>query len=323
MIANGTTATTAQLPQLKTPVAFFVFNRPDTTARVFEAIRRAAPSTLLVVADGPRPERPDEADRCGAVREIVSRVDWPCRVLCNYSEENLGCRRRMSSGLDWVFDQVEEAIILEDDCLPDQSFFLFCQELLERYRDDGRVMMISGDNFHARTRTDADSYYFSRYPHIWGWASWRKAWLRYDVDMKLWPRVREQRCLDALFPNPRQSRFWQEAFDGVHRGDIDTWDHQFTFSCLINNGLCVLPAVNLVSNLGFGPDATHTRSGTKFAEMPTQAMTFPLRHPLHMIRDACSDRATEKEQFQTRGLFASARSLAHRILRGWRGPGSK
>jgi hypothetical protein len=159
---------------VNTPIAFFIFNRPDTTARVFEAIRQAQPSKLLVVADGPRSTRPGEAEKCAATRAIIDQVDWECEVLTNYSDVNLGCRHRVSSGLDWVFEQVEEAIILEDDCLPHPTFFRFCEELLEWYRHDHRIVAISGDNFQNGHQSGEFSYYFSRYVHIWGWATWRR-----------------------------------------------------------------------------------------------------------------------------------------------------
>ena len=175
--------------QLTTPVAFLIFNRPDTTARVFEAIRQAKPPKLLVVADGPRPDRPDDVEKCKAARAIIDRVDWACEVLTNYSDLNLGCGKRPATGITWVFEQVEEAIIFEDDCLPHPSFFRFCEELLNYYRHDERIMVISGNNFQfGRNRTD-DSYYFSRYNHIWGWASWRRAWEYFDYDLKLWPKI--------------------------------------------------------------------------------------------------------------------------------------
>src|SRR5512139_3287315 len=172
--------------QLKTPVAFIIFNRPDTAERVFAEIAKARPPKLLVVADGPRANRSGEAEKCAATRAIIDRVDWDCEVLTNFSDTNLGCKNRVSSGIDWVFEQVPEAIILEDDCLPHPTFFRFCEELLERYRDDERIGMISGDNFQlGQKRTDA-SYYFSRYNHIWGWASWRRAWRHYDREASAW-----------------------------------------------------------------------------------------------------------------------------------------
>jgi hypothetical protein len=282
--------------QLTTPVAFFIFNRPDTTARVFEAIRRAAPPRLLIVADGPRPGRPGETEQCAAARAVVAGVDWPCQVSHNFSESNLGCRSRVSSGLDWVFETVEEAIILEDDCLPHPSFFRFCQELLERYRDDRRVMTISGNNHLFGRKDVTDSYYFSRYPHIWGWACWRRSWQLYDADMAQWPQVRDAGGLEASFP-PRQARYWRYVFEAVRRGEIDTWDYQLTFSCLLNQALCITPTVNLVSNLGFGAGATNTTDSCRLAELAAEPMDFPLRHPAHLVGDVRSDRETERIVF--------------------------
>lgn len=303
--------------QLSTPVAFFIFNRPDTTELVFEAIRRAAPSRLLIVADGPRPDRPGEAEKCTAARAVVAGVDWPCQVSTNFSDENLGCGKRVSSGLEWVFQTVEEAVILEDDCLPEQSFFRFCEELLEKYRTDDRVMMISGDNLQRGAGRIRDSYYFSRYPHIWGWASWRRSWQRYEVEMKLWPQVRDEGGLQRLFPKRRLARYWQEIFDMVYRGEIDTWDYQFAFSCLIHGGLCIMPAVNLVSNIGFGADATHTKVADHLSKMPTLPMQFPLRHPSLVIRNVEADQVTEKfyrlPQLQAFGLLRVLRRVFLRI----------
>src|SRR3989344_7840291 len=170
--------------KLTTPVAFLLFNRPETTARVFAASARAKPPNLLVVADGPRANRPGEAELCAAARAVIEKVDWDCEVVTHFSEVNLGCKCRMSSGVDWVFQTVPEAILLEDDCLPHPSFFRFCEEMLEGYRNDERISMIGGTNFQKGRERSPDSYYFSRYTHIWGWASWRRAWQKiYDVEM--------------------------------------------------------------------------------------------------------------------------------------------
>jgi hypothetical protein len=198
--------------QLSTPVAFIIFNRPDTTARVFEAIRRAEPPQLLIVADGPRVDRPSDVERCAAARAVIERVDWDCEVLTNYAEANMGLADRVSSGLDWVFSLCDRAIVLEDDCLPDPSFFRFCDELLDRYRDDERVMAISGDNFQLGRRRTRYSYYLSRYNHCWGWATWRRGWQHYDHRMQLWPLVRDGGWLwthGAAECEPRvQHRLW-------------------------------------------------------------------------------------------------------------------
>ncbi len=276
--------------QLNTPVAFLVFNRPDITEKVFEEIRNARPPKLLVVADGPRAGVPGEAKRCEAVRAVIDAVDWPCVVLTNYSDRNLGCKVRISTGIDWVFQHVEEAIILEDDCLPHSTFFRFCEELLEYYRHDLRIAQISGCNFQSGFRRNEDSYYFSKCIHIWGWASWRDRWQGcYDVNMAHWPRIRDDRWIHDIFPNPRVAKHWVANFEKVYKGEIDTWDFQWMFACWLHSRLAILPNVNLISNIGFGPDATHTVLSGALDNVPLDTVQFPLRHPLGMIENHESD----------------------------------
>lgn len=278
--------------QLKTPVVLIIFNRPDTTERVFEAIRQARPPQLLVIADGPRTNRPGEVDRCAAARQIVDRVDWDCQVLKNYSEVNLGCRKRVSSGLDWVFNTVEEAIVLEDDCLPHPSFFRFCEELLEKYRHEDKVMAISGNNFQFGQRRTPYSYYFSQYTHIWGWASWRRAWQHYDLSMSQWPKMQASGWLQKKLQYPEVVRHWSQIFQLAYRG-FDTWDYAWLFTCWLHNGLSILPEVNLVTNIGFGEDATHTKSSSKLANIPVEAIKTPLKHPPSLDINHLADRFTE------------------------------
>ncbi len=301
--------------QLKTPVAFLIFNRPDTTAQVFEAIRQARPSKLLVVADGPRTHKPDDEAKCQTARSIVEQIDWPCEIFKNYSDVNMGCRERVSSGLDWVFSNVEEAIILEDDCLPDLTFFRFCEELLAKYRFDARVMMISGDNFQFRRRKRTPySYYFSRYAHIWGWASWRRAWNQYDVTMQMWPEIRDGAWLIDLFGNRRLVNYWRRIYENVFNGKINTWDYQWSFSCRVQNGLVILPNSNLISNIGFYTDATHTAAQPKFANMQRTSISFPLQHPPHMIPDSKADAFVEKQMY-VRPFFAKVVGKLSRLIK--------
>lgn len=283
--------------QLATPVAFFIFNRPDTTEQVFAAIARARPRKLLVVADGARPDRPGEAEKCAATRAIIGRVDWDCEVLTNYSEVNLGCKRRLASGLDWVFSLAEEAIILEDDCLPDPTFFAYCEALLERYRTDDRITHISGDNFQAGPSRTPYGYYFSRYSHVWGWASWRRAWRHYDVEMALWPEIRDGGWLGDMLGDPKVVAHWTRLFETAHGGRIDTWDYQWMFACWVQGGLAILPRANLISNIGFLPGATHTVHDSRLANLPVHAAQEPLCHPPYVIRDAEADRYTEQQIF--------------------------
>jgi len=267
---------------LRTPVAFLIFNRPDTTERVFDKISRARPTKLLVVGDGPREERPGEREKCAAVRAIVERVDWDCEVLTNYSEENLGCRRRISSGLDWVFGLVDEAIILEDDCLPHPSFFRFCEELLARYREDERIMMISGTNYFLDRTRIGESYFFARYYAIWGWASWARAWGRYDPSMEEWGKLREEDILEAFFPRQDMRKHFSRMLDDAYFGRIDTWDIQWVATCLLNNGLSIVPRVNLVSNLGI--TGTHTSRDQSNNNLPVFDIDpSHIRHPSSVV----------------------------------------
>lgn len=275
---------------LKTPVAFLIFNRPELTRRVFAEIARAKPARLLVVADGARTEQ--EAERCEETRRaVLDHIDWDCELLTNFSDVNLGCKRRVSTGLGWVFDNAEEAIILEDDCLPHPSFFPFCENLLERYRDDARVSMICGTSFR-RERSNY-SYHFSLHTTVWGWASWRRVWRHYDVELKLWPELRQTSWLDDVLVNPVAVRYWRGIFDMMYEAEAkrsDTWDYQLFFSWWARHSLAVTPNVNLVSNLGFGNDATHTTGVLPtMAELPSEGIELPPRHPPHMHLDREAD----------------------------------
>ena len=250
---------------LHTPVAFLIFNRPETTAQVFEAIRAARPPKLLIVADGPRQNRPGEAELCAEVRAIASDVDWPCEVLTNYSDVNMGCKARISSGLDWVFSQVEEAIILEDDCLPTESFFGFCEMMLDRYRDNERVMMIAGTNFLLDEAGRENSCYFSNMVSIWGWATWRTSWQKRITDFG----VINTTLIAARFNSRTYSKYIVKMLRGAISGSIDTWDVQWFYSVILNNAICVTPLMNQVKNIGYL--GTHT-SGTSspFFDMETK-----------------------------------------------------
>ncbi|MBE9246986.1 glycosyltransferase family 2 protein [Microcystis aeruginosa LEGE 00239] len=265
--------------QLTTPVAFLIFNRPDTTARVFEAIRQAKPPKLLVVADGPRPDRADDVEKCNAARAIIDGVDWDCEVLTNYSDVNLGCGKRVSTGITWVFKQFEEAIILEDDCLPHPDFFRFCEELLEKYRDDKRIMAIGGTNVIGEWKSSVQSYHFSYHGSIWGWASWRRAWCYFDLDMRLWANQEIRNRVRDVIADNRQYQKRAIVFESVYRKEIDTWDYQWIFARLVQSGLTVIPCVNLVSNLGFArEDATHTKSRNEFlSNLERIDMIFPIK----------------------------------------------
>jgi hypothetical protein len=279
----------------RSPVLMLVYARPDTTSRVLDAVRAARPSRLLVAADGPQAGDDDEAERCERTRALFEAVDWDCEVSTDFADANLGQTSRIESGLDWAFSQVEEAIVLEDDCVPDPSFFAFCDDLLERYRNDDRVMSISGDNFQFDGPASADSYYFSRYPQIWGWATWRRAWELNDPEMSAWPELRRSGWLEDTIEGPYATDFWTFEFDQNHR-DRHAWDYSFLFSCLVAGGLHAIPNSNLVSNVGFREDAIHTTPEVRglVNDLPTEPMPFPLSHPAEVSRNAAADVFTEQ-----------------------------
>ncbi|MBW4627284.1 MAG: glycosyltransferase family 2 protein [Brasilonema octagenarum HA4186-MV1] len=286
---------------MQTPVAFIIFKRPHTTEKVFEAIRQAKPPKLFVIADAARPERPGEAEKCEATRAIIERVDWNCEVIKNYSDTNLGCGKRVSSGIDWVFSNVEEAIILEDDCVPHPTFFPFCEELLEKYRYDYRVASISGSNYQFGHRRTNDSYYFSIYNHCWGWASWRRAWQHFDIDMKLWPQIQAEGYLNDILRDYKAVKYWSNLFQSVFENPSDgIWDFQWTFACWIQSSLGIIPKTNLISNIGFGLESTHftSKKVSPYINMPIEAMQFPLKHPPFMVSNVNADNFTQKTLFK-------------------------
>lgn len=283
---------------LSVPVALLIFKRPEHTEAVFEVIRQAQPKKLLVIADGPRASRSGEAEKCAAARAVIDRVDWDCEVLKNYSDVNLGCGVRPATGINWVFEQVEEAIILEDDCLPHPTFFNFCEELLEKYRDDERVMLIGGTNHFGKWKSKNQSYHFSIFSGIWGWASWRRAWKFYDYEMKLLPEALEAQLLNNLFPNPEHRVYWENLLQRAYEDGSKTyWDYQWLFTRWAQNGLGIIPEVNLVSNIGFGPDATHTFAKNSLADLETQGVSLPLKHPPFIIQNVELDNLIQERFF--------------------------
>ena len=268
---------------LDTPVLLIVFNRPDVTRRVFAAIRQARPRQIFIAADGPRSHRPEDHAKCQAVRDITTQVDWDCEVRTLFREENQGCKRAVSGAIDWFFEQVEEGIILEDDCLPNQSFFRYCQAVLKQYRDDTRIVHVNGNNYSYRASESAAtdfSYHFTYFSQVWGWATWRRAWQRYDVDMKLFPQFDQASYYKHAGVSGMGFQTLREKWVDVYEGRVDTWDYQWHFINLLEGGLAVAPRANLITNLGFQADATHTTTASPSRQnLPTQELTFPLNHP--------------------------------------------
>jgi len=279
----------------KTPILFLIFNRPDTTERVFQNIREIQPRQLFISADGPRPDKKDEQNKCEEARNIIKKIDWMCELKTNFSEKNLGCRVAVSSGIDWFFSKVSEGIILEDDCLPDLSFFHFCETLLEYYRTDKRIMQVSGVNFQDGKRYGTGSYYYSAFNHVWGWATWKRAWDLYDVNMKSYPEYLQQGLLHQLFPDPAIRSYWKKKFDLVFKHRKDTWDFQWQYASTINHGLSIIPNKNLITNIGFDTNATHTvDSSHSLANRSTEALP-DIIHPTIMTVEQQADEYTFRQ----------------------------
>lgn len=240
------------------PVLFIIFNRPDLTARVFESIKDIRPKYLFISADGPRLNVPGDISLCNEARKIVmDNIDWDCEVKILFHEKNQGCSNAPATAITWFFNHVERGIILEDDVLPNKCFFNFCKVLLDRYCNDKKVMHISGNNFLPFGLKE--SYYFTDYTFVWGWATWKRAWDLYDLEIPEWTKINKSLFLKTKLHHRRAENYWKKKFDLVADSKYrDTWDYQWTYACWTNNGLSIAPAINLVSNIGFRSDATHT-----------------------------------------------------------------
>jgi len=273
--------------QLETPVVLIIFNRPEKTAKVLEVVRQAQPPKLFVIADGPRKNYPNEPELCHQARSIIEQVDWDCQIFKNYSDINLGCRKRIGgTGLPWVFEQVEEAIILEDDCLPHPSFFRFCQELLKKYRYDERIMSICGTNVMIEWKSDLQSYHFSQFFSSWGWASWRRVWKMYDADIKSWINPEIKNRIEETLLNKKQFLDYQNCFNQIYTKKIDSWAYQMLYLGLFQSCYSIIPSKNLISNMGFNSGGTNTLASSDLrANMPISEIKFPLIHPVGCMID--------------------------------------
>ena len=299
---------------LEPPVVFTIFNRPEHARAVLDVIRSARPRQLFVIADGPRAGRPEDVTRCAQARALVERIDWACDVRTDFSAVNLGAGRRIASGLDSVFEQVDRAIVLEDDCVPHPSFFPFCRELLDRYRDDERIHTICGSNFLIGKARNGWSYHASHFHALHGWATWRRSWERTDMSMRLWPEVRDNGWLIDICGSKRMARLWAARFELVYRGELNAWDYPYILSCWMDQGLALTPNVNLVRNIGFGTEATNTTFVADFCGRPTEAIAFPLVHPPFLIRDTISEAEAARRRLLPEGgswLRRVARPLFH------------
>lgn len=277
----------------KTPVAMIIFNRYDNAHAVLEQIKKAEPQELFIIADGPRANREGEKEKCEKARSICDEVDWKCNVHKIFSDVNLGCAKRVTSGLNEVFSKVERALIFEDDCIPAESFFEFADEMLERYKDEDKIMLVSGNNkcfdpskkdggitkFHQNKNNQNESYFFSKQSQIWGWATWRRAWNKMDLAMKSWPELRKEKLVESIYKKPSHRYYWKSAFDYVYNGHTNSWAFPWNLSVWREGGFSIIPKVNLIRNAGFNADATHTSGKSIFENLDYGNLEFPLVHP--------------------------------------------
>jgi len=280
------------------PISFHIFNRPETTLKVFEKIRNIKPSKLFITADGPRKNVEGDNEKCREVRSIVDEIDWECEVFTNFSESNKGSYKSTLEGITWVFEHVALAIILEDDCIPHQSFFRFCHELLYFYENDERIALISGNNFLFGKHKMPYSYYFSRYTHMWGWATWKRTWDQVDFAMINWPEFRDMGGLELIFKRKYEITYWQEIMQQMYDGKKGPhWDYLLLLSMYMNNALVIRSSVNLIYNTGYGVGSTHFEIKSIMHEIETKDMIFPLTHPPFICKHLVADELVDSYEF--------------------------
>ena len=284
---------------LKTAVLFLVFNRLDTTKQVFEAIRQAKPPRLYIAADGARETKEGEAEKVKAVRDyIISNIDWECEVKTLFREQNFGCGPNVKSSIDWFFENEEMGIILEDDTVPSQSFFYFCEELLSRYKDDTRIAQINGTN-HIGYKPFDESYLFSKYKACWGWASWQRAWKNMDFEMNWLKSSYKDMVFENMGYGSKSILHWKNAVKSIQDGKVSAWDWQWYFSVALQGQMTIFPRVNLVSNVGFGDDATHTFGKAPENFIKSLDINFPLKHPEFIMQNIEYDKFFESKKISS------------------------
>ena len=285
--------------QVKSPILFLIFNRPKESQILFNVISQAKPKKLYVAADGPRNNGKDEL-LCKETKDILNQINWDCELVTLFREENLGCGKAVSSAITWFFENEEEGIILEDDCLPSPDFFRFCDVMLEKYRIDNRIGHICGCNFQDGIKRGEGDYYYSKLTHVWGWASWRRVWEKYDFEMIGLEEVNENDVISALTDNEVNKKSIYKAFFSTKEGEINTWDYQYFFSNLVNGRFSIIPNYNMISNIGFNADGTHTfntnspMSNVLFNELPLE-----IKHPTFMFQNRLADNYTLDKEIPT------------------------
>ncbi len=295
------------------PILILAFNRPDRVRVLLDKLKGMNPTKLYFAQDGPRANSKSDVHRCKEVYSVWKTTTISCQKREQIQAKNLGCKSAVSSAISWFFSQEESGIILEDDCIPDPTFFQFCDELLKRYKDTDQIMHISGNNFQP---SQSSGYYFSQYPHCWGWATWARAWKHFDRDISDWEDYQSSTKFLDRFQSPLAHFFWKKTFQSVHDGAIDSWAIPWVYSIWRRDGLCILPKSNLVTNVGFGLDSTHTHdTSSPLSNRSIVPLQFPLKHPRQIIRDQRADEWDQKFVYEQRTLAQIPRRLSSIAIR--------
>lgn len=300
----------------ETPVLLLVFNRPATTRAVFNQIKKAKPSKLFIAADAARGGIAGEQSLCEEVKLVVSEIDWPCDVHHLYRTQHLGCKTAVSSAITWFFEQVDEGIILEDDCLPSLSFFSFCTAMLHRYRNEKALFHINGNNFQRAMQRGEGSYYYSKYTHVWGWATWKRAWSQYHLELKNWEIFKESKEYENLFSSAAENKFWTKKFEKYHHNPMinNYWSLQWLYACWYYGGMSITPQKNLVTNIGFG-GGTNTKIVLNHLIIKAEEMAPPYSKPRDQTIDKEADAFTFANIFKYKGpILSRIKYHLHRIF---------
>ena len=300
----------------RSPVLFLVFNRPETTQRVFDAIKAVRPKRMYIAADGPRAARPNDIILCEQTREIINQIDWDCELQTLFRTENAGCKWGVSEAINWFFAREEEGIILEDDCLPANCFFKFCDELLTRYRDDTRIRHITGCNLQFGKAWGDASYYFSNRVHVWGWATWKRAWNDYDITLNKYNADRVKKAMKEIYNDDLVAAAWTNIFVDQKAGNVNSWAYPLDFANFLNKGLVIIPNQNLISNIGFSAAATNTLAeGSIYANMPLIEIG-QITHPTEVIPQIQADLSIINRDFGIDKQRQKQKAL-HRRIKNW------
>lgn len=263
----------------KTPVVFICFNRPSLTRITFHQIRKQKPTKLFLIMDAPKLGNNSDKKKCAKVKKIISQIDWKCKVYKNFSKHNLGLKTRITSGLTWVFKKVDKAIILEDDCYPSKNFFYFCETMLRLYKNNMKISIITGNNFQ-RKPINKDSYYFSKYSHIWGWATWKRSWDLFDDNEKKIEKFLVSKKFKNICKTRDEQNYWISMNHQIKKGKLKSWAYYFLLSIWKNNGLTITPNFNLIKNLGFDSNlSTNQHDLNLKTSLPKNKLEAPLKHP--------------------------------------------